>query len=130
MAFDLDRFLDPKGIGARVVVLEHRRVRRGPVVKLQPPPEFKYQCDVCDEAFWTCTRRHHWISRQQMPVCRTCRTKAYNEARKATRAERRRAELAGRTCDHCGESLDPATKRRRFCGVRCRVAHHRAKEQD
>lgn len=127
MDFDLDRFLDPKGIGARVEVLEQRRVRRGPVVRLLPPPEFRYRCEACGESFWTCTRRHHWISRQEMPVCRRCRTKAYNESRKAARAERRRTELAGRTCAHCGEALAIATKRRRFCDVRCRVAHHRAR---
>jgi hypothetical protein len=129
MDFDLDRYLDPKGIGPRVEVLEQRRIRKGPIVTLHPPPEFKYPCEQCGEGFWTCTRPHHWVSRQVMPVCRACKDKAYNEARKAARAERRRAELAGRTCGHCGEPLAVATSRRRFCGVRCRVAHHRAKDR-
>ena len=129
MDFDLERILDPEGIGNRAVPLEHRRIRKGPVVTLHPPPEFKYKCDACGDSFWTCTRPHHWVSRQQMPVCRTCRDKVYNEARKAARAERRRSELAGRTCDHCGEPLPITTKRRQFCGVRCRVAHHREKER-
>ena len=32
------------------VALERRRIRKGPVVTHQPPPEFKYQCDVCGAA--------------------------------------------------------------------------------
>ena len=127
--FDWDRFLDPEGIGARVEVLERRRIRKGPVRTLHPPPEFKYRCARCGEGFWTCTRPHHWVRRQALPVCRACQIKAYNEARRAARAARREAEVAGRRCRHCGEPLPLATKRRRFCGVRCRVAHHRAQER-
>ncbi len=126
--FDWDRYLDPKGIGARVEVLERRRIRKGPVRTLHPPPEFKYACAVCGEGFWTCTRPHHWVRRQALPVCPACKTKAYNEARRAARAARRKAELAGRRCQHCGEALPLATKRRCFCGVACRVAHHRARD--
>ena len=127
MDFDFDRFLDPKGIAGRVELLEQRRIRKGPVVKLYPPPEYKYRCEACGRGFWTCTRPHHWVARQALPVCRDCKAQAYNAARKAARAAERQAELAGRSCDHCGEPLPITTRRRRFCGVACRVAHHRSK---
>jgi hypothetical protein len=56
-----------------------------------------------------------------------------------TQAERRRriGALAqwrwrirqDRHCRHCGALMLQTTLARRFCGVRCRVAHHRARRQ-
>ena len=43
--FDLDRFLDPKGIGARVEVLEQRRIRKGPAPTNLAVPEFSFPAE-------------------------------------------------------------------------------------
>jgi len=33
------------------------------------------------------------------------------------------------TCSHCGQSYEPKRSNSRYCSTKCRVAHHRAKQQ-
>ena len=88
--------------------------------------KFRRACAACGEEFDTSTWPREFLTGRyydRLPACMTCSAK--HEAVMRKQARREALEASAPDCVHCGEPLPLTTKRRKFCGVRCRVAHHR-----
>jgi hypothetical protein len=84
----------------------------------------KWKCQHCRSTFYRVPGSHsHYCSDQ---CANTVRNAAVVKARSEARAKAR----AGRKCEACGKAIEAQRSTMRFCSVRCRVAHHRAGQQE
>src|SRR5262245_32696017 len=83
--------------------------------------------------FFTCgcgRRDMGHLRKDQSPqelVCRYCQRR---ERKRLYMRQWRGSDVAlgDRACQHCGQSFTPERSTARYCGARCRVAAHRAKQ--
>jgi ferredoxin len=132
-----------------IEAIVHERPALAAVVHMpepEPLPEFflgekvlEYRCEECGA--WTLGI----IWRRRLRLCSDRCAEAYRrrvyhdwrllnprdpETVNPTRAKRRAAARAGRTCEHCGKPIDAARATKRFCSDICRVRAHRTDPQE